>query len=355
MSPGLLLLLPLVKGVLGGCRWSNPAWLQSLDSAPQVNITADHLLTVGWSRGQFADKFNCADKFDVGVEHGGVERRLCSKERTIGLDDYACKLNLNNTKHCGQKFSFWVSAVNLNHTRGAQIVNSFANTVLTVKCGADSEISQVLSTSCLSMAPAWLSGPNIIYIENELVRFEWDRTQLTNPQCADSFMLKLWEAASFSPRHTTMKISMTDIRDTFGGNVKVASCKSYTYILSAITETGTAIDIQGELKIPCPGEGFSKQLGDDFDDRNDIGKSDDRSAGARSLDKNVGDNDDRVYPDLTSWQGNVSAVLSSQNSAKMLQVVREEDISVKSSADISFRNIDIILISFISFVILEYF
>ena len=79
------------------------------------------------------------------------------------MDDYICKLDLSNPKHCDQvtilklltkppnsppfqKFSFWVSAVNLNHTRGVQIVNTFANTLVHIKCGAGavSEISKVI-------------------------------------------------------------------------------------------------------------------------------------------------------------------------------------------------------------------
>jgi hypothetical protein len=83
MRSRLLLLFPFVKVVMSGCRWSNPTWLQSLDSAPQVNITKEHRVTVGWGRSQFEDKFECADKFEVGVEHGGAEKRLCSKERNI--------------------------------------------------------------------------------------------------------------------------------------------------------------------------------------------------------------------------------------------------------------------------------
>eukprot|EP00091_Calanus_sinicus_P004891 TRINITY_DN15247_c0_g1_i1.p1 TRINITY_DN15247_c0_g1~~TRINITY_DN15247_c0_g1_i1.p1 ORF type:complete len:172 (+),score=49.44 TRINITY_DN15247_c0_g1_i1:261-776(+) len=164
-----------------------------------------------------------------------------------------------------------------------QIVNTFGNTELTVKCGTVSEISKVQSTSCLALAPSWVSGPAIEQVEEQEIRFEWDRRQLTQIHCVDSFLLKLWESSSFSPKTSTIKISMTDVRDTFGGAMEVLPCKSFTYILSAFTKTGKAVDIQGELKSPCPGEDLMKQLGEKFDDNNDIGESNDRSSAARSL------------------------------------------------------------------------
>jgi hypothetical protein len=80
---------------------------------------------------------------------------------------------------------------------------------------------------------------------SQFLRFEWDRRQLTQTHCVDSFLLKLWESSSFSPKTTTLKISMTDVRDTFGGTMEVLPCKSYTYTLSAFTKTGKAVDIQG--------------------------------------------------------------------------------------------------------------
>ena len=72
-----------------------------------------------------------------------------------------------------------------------------------------------------------------------------------------------------------------------------------------------------------------KQLGEKFDDDNDIGESDDRSSAARSLKQNA--SDQVVLPDLSPWRGNVSAVKSSPNSAKM-RVVGEDDFGVKSSS-----------------------
>ena len=83
----LMLLLTLslvVEGVRGGCRWSTPTWVQSEESAPILSISTEQVLTVRWGRNQFAEKLDCADKFDVVVEHKGVERRLCSKERIEG-------------------------------------------------------------------------------------------------------------------------------------------------------------------------------------------------------------------------------------------------------------------------------
>merc|ERR1712179_592296 len=101
----------------------------------------------------------------------------------------------------------------------------------------------------------------------------------------------LWEASSFSPKYITMKISMTDIRDSFGVRVELTECKSFTYILSAVTDTGRAVDSQGELSIGCPEDVFDDQndiqdIGDDNEDgdnntEDDIAK--DRSFAARSL------------------------------------------------------------------------
>ena len=85
--PGLLLvLLSSVEKVLAGCRWYNPTWLPSLDSAPLVEISEDRLVTVMWNRGQFEEKFDCVDIFEVGVENSEVEgeRRLCSVSRVAG-------------------------------------------------------------------------------------------------------------------------------------------------------------------------------------------------------------------------------------------------------------------------------
>ena len=42
-----------------------------------------------------------------------------------------------------QVFTVYVSVVNLNHSRGAQIANTFYNSVLTVGCGAQSDIDKV--------------------------------------------------------------------------------------------------------------------------------------------------------------------------------------------------------------------
>ena len=79
-----------------------------------------------------------------------------------------------------------------------------------------------------------------------------------------------------------------------------------------------------------------KQHGEELDNTNDIGESDDRSSAARSLNQNA--SDQVVHPDLSTWQGNVSAVMSSPNSAKM-RVVGDDEISVKSSSDTRQHNI----------------
>ena len=82
----VMVLLSLVKMVMGGCRWYNPTWLPNLDSVPVVDISTDKVITVGWSREQFLDKFDCADKFEVGVENSVVEgeRKMCSVNREAG-------------------------------------------------------------------------------------------------------------------------------------------------------------------------------------------------------------------------------------------------------------------------------
>ena len=87
LLPGLVLgLLCFLEMAHAGCRWYNPTWLPNLDSAPQVDITKGRLVTVVWSREQFQDKFDCADKFEVGVENSEVEgeRRLCSVNKEAG-------------------------------------------------------------------------------------------------------------------------------------------------------------------------------------------------------------------------------------------------------------------------------
>ena len=54
-------------GTFAGCRWYNPAWLQNLNSAPQVDISTDQLVTVRWGKRQFKKKFECADNLKFGL------------------------------------------------------------------------------------------------------------------------------------------------------------------------------------------------------------------------------------------------------------------------------------------------
>ena len=61
----------------------------------------------------------------------------------------------------------------------------------------------------------------------------------------DHFILKFWESSSFSPKYTTLKFSLTEEQDQFGGKMEVVACKSYTYILSAVGEGGKVRDTQG--------------------------------------------------------------------------------------------------------------
>ena len=50
------------------------------------------------------------------------------------VDSFNCKLDLSRTAHCGQRFGFWVTAVNLNYNRGVERIRSFANSVIDIKC-----------------------------------------------------------------------------------------------------------------------------------------------------------------------------------------------------------------------------
>ena len=94
-----------------------------------------------WSVAQLEDRAECVDKFDVGVRNmaGQEERKLCSLPAKPGLKEFQCKLDLSNMKFCDNKFGFWVTAVNINHNRGVERVQSFANTILEVKCGGQSQ------------------------------------------------------------------------------------------------------------------------------------------------------------------------------------------------------------------------
>ena len=113
------------------------------------------IVTVRWSLAQLEDRADCVDKFDVGVRNlaGREERKLCSLPAQPGLKEFRCKLDLSNMKYCDTKFGFWVTAVNINHNRGLSLlsyrvrlesvcvapgverVQSFANTILEVRCG----------------------------------------------------------------------------------------------------------------------------------------------------------------------------------------------------------------------------
>ena len=53
-------------------------------SAPLVEISGDRLVTVMWNRGQFEEKFDCADKFEVGVKNSEVEGDCAPLARWLG-------------------------------------------------------------------------------------------------------------------------------------------------------------------------------------------------------------------------------------------------------------------------------
>ena len=120
MKSFLIFFLLRLRSAQAGCRWHSPAWKQSLDSAPEVNISAERIVRVMWGLAQLEERAECVDKFEVGVRNlaGREERKLCSLPAQPGLREFHCKLDLSNSKYCGNKFGFWVTAVNINHNRG---------------------------------------------------------------------------------------------------------------------------------------------------------------------------------------------------------------------------------------------
>ena len=68
---------------------------------------------------------------------------------------------------------------------------------------------------------------------------------LSNAQCVQTFLFKYWESGSFFPKQSSISISMTDVRDTFGGEGDLEPCKSFTYILTALTKSGKVETVQG--------------------------------------------------------------------------------------------------------------
>ena len=124
------------------------------------------IVTVTWSVSQLEDRVECVDKFEVGVRNlaGRDQRKLCSLPAKPGLKEFQCKLDLSNLKFCDNKFGFWVTAVNTDHNRGEERVQSFANTILEVVCdgqGEKEEPEKVFSSSCLAVRPSWTSRPFI--------------------------------------------------------------------------------------------------------------------------------------------------------------------------------------------------
>ena len=182
----LLVVLMLISvEVEAGCRWHSPAWKQSLESAPQVNISDERIVTVSWDVRQIEERAECVDKFDVGVRNMAEdeERKLCSVPAKLGQTTYQCKLDLSKDKYCDNKFGFWVIAVNMDYNRGELLddvmvfceydagverVQTFADTIVEVSCDEEQEARQekVLSVSCLALTPAWISRPYIQQIEH---------------------------------------------------------------------------------------------------------------------------------------------------------------------------------------------
>ena len=112
---------------------------------------------MAWSLAQVEARPDCVDKWDVGVRDmaGREERRLCSLPAQPGLQDFHCRLDLSDRKFCGNKFGFWVTAVNINHNRGVERVQSFANTVVQVRCGGEDTEPEKVSL-CLVLSPGWI-------------------------------------------------------------------------------------------------------------------------------------------------------------------------------------------------------
>ena len=140
LSMKSFLIFLFLSSAEAGCRWHSPAWKQSLASAPEVNISAERIVTVRWGLAQLEERAECVDRFEVGVRNmaGREERKLCSLPAQPGLKEFHCKLDLSNSKYCGNKFGFWVTAVNINHNRGVERLQTFANTLLEVRCGSSS-------------------------------------------------------------------------------------------------------------------------------------------------------------------------------------------------------------------------
>ena len=103
----------------------------------------DHfrIVIVSWNKDQLAENSECVDKFEVGVENieDDQERKLCSVGVKRGVDSYDCRLDVSNEKYCGQRFGFWITAVNVNNNRGVERVQTFANTIIDVNCDNETD------------------------------------------------------------------------------------------------------------------------------------------------------------------------------------------------------------------------
>jgi len=262
---GILLLsvANLVPGGKAGCRWKSPAWYPSLDSAPQVEISEDRLVTIAWTEEQLMENRACTDLFEVGVEHELVERKVCSVKRSEG-SDYSCKLDLSDNKHCGKSFGFWVAAVNFVSNRGPERVRSFANTIIEVKCGGEkSQLSQVKSSSCLAASPSWIARPLLRQPSEKQLRISWDLRQLSLSECVTHFLLRFWPSAQFAIAPKPFKVEVGE-QQRYGGSLAVEQCNNYTWVLTAVAEGGKSRDVQGQVNVPCPGQPLLKPQGDPF-------------------------------------------------------------------------------------------
>ena len=130
------------------------------------------IITVGWNKDQIKRNFDCIDKFEVGVEdiEETDQRKLCSVG--VGSQRYECRLDVSSERYCDRRFGFWLTAVNLNHYRGVERVQSFANTIIDIHCNNKTNTTpeKVFSKSCNAIEPSWSSQPYIEQADQSLLR-----------------------------------------------------------------------------------------------------------------------------------------------------------------------------------------
>jgi len=252
----LIIFVTLSREVQAGCRWSSPKWKQNLDSAPIVRISSSRIVTVSWGKDKLQNNYNCIDKFEVGVEIVGDQdqRKLCSVAVNNLVDNYSCKLNVSNSKYCDQRFGFWVTAVNVNHFRGVERIQSFANTIIDIPCNkTKAPTEQVLSKSCYAIEPTWITEPYVQQTDQTMIQISWDIRQIKHGQCVKFFLLK-YSKISEENKYTLLKFLTSPDRYKYSGTLKVEQCNVYSYHLTMSYAGGKTMDIKDNLTIPCDDE-----------------------------------------------------------------------------------------------------